>query len=426
MSVSPVIASAAMRVEGTTTGFPAGADVALEDVGAQGWTLFDDLTPPVMVLREPAIAHNLDLMRGYVEAHGVAIAPHGKTTMAPAIWRRQLDAGAWGITAATPAQVRVMRDAGVLRILLANELVDGPAIAWVARELADPSFRFACWVDSVEGVDLLASAIRAAGATRPLAVLVELGHPGGRTGARSLTAAMELVEAVADRSELALAGIAGYEGTLADDRSDASLAAVDGFLADLSSLAERAVALGEIDGAGLDDAFVVTAGGSAFFDRVTDVLRRGVGARDDVRVVLRSGCYVTHDHGHYERVSPMPASIGAGGFLPAIEVWGSVLSAPEPGVVVIGAGKRDAAADIEPPIARWIRSRDGSIRDASAIRVTRLMDQHAICAVDGAPPAIGELVGFGISHPCAAFDRRRVIPVVDADGGVIEAIETRF
>jgi D-serine deaminase-like pyridoxal phosphate-dependent protein len=191
-------------------------------------------------------------------------------------------------------------------------------------------------------------------------------------------------------------------------------------------LAEQAIVSGEVGAAGLDDAFVVTAGGSAFFDRVTDVLRAGVGARDDVRVVLRSGCYVTHDHGHYERLSPMPASRGAGGFLPALEVWGSVLSSPEPGIVVIGVGKRDVAADIDLPVPRWIRGGDGAIRDVSSIRVTRLMDQHAICAVEGEPPAVGDLVGFGMSHPCSAFDRRRVIPVVDADDRVIEAIETRF
>jgi D-serine dehydratase len=156
------------------------------------------------------------------------------------------------------------------------------------------------------------------------------------------------------------------------------------------------------------------------------VLRDAAGSRDDARVVLRAGCYVTHDHGHYERVSPMPASAGPGGFLPAIEVWGSVLSTPQAGVVVIGIGKRDVAADLEPPIPRWVRRLAGNIRDESHIRVSRLMDQHAICSVDGEPPAIGDLVGFGISHPCAAFDRRRVIPIVDESGRVVEAIETHF
>ena len=414
------------RIDRATTGFPVDADAALDDVAARGWTLFDDLSPPVMVLRDRALRHNVELMRAYVDTHDVAIAPHGKTTMAPAIWRRQLDAGAWGITAATPGQVRVMRAAGVPRILLANELVDAGAIAWVATELEDPAFRFACWVDAVEGVSLLADGLRDAGAPRPLAVLVELGHRGGRTGSRSVHGATEVARAVASRPELALAGVAGYEGTLADDRTDAGIALVDAFLGDLDALAERTLGLGDIATARLDDRWVISAGGSAFFDRVVAVLGAGAGGREDVRVVLRSGCYVTHDHGHYERVSPMPSSDGPGGFLPAIEVWGSVVSVPEPGVVVIGVGKRDVAADLEPPIPRWIRGADGEVRDGTRIRVRRLMDQHAICSFAGESPALGDLVGFGISHPCAAFDRRRIIPVVDDDGRVTEAIDTRF
>jgi D-serine deaminase-like pyridoxal phosphate-dependent protein len=413
-------------IDPATTGFPADADVGIDDVASHGWTLFGDLVPPVMVLREPALAHNLELMRGYVDAHGVAIAPHGKTTMAPAIWRRQLEAGAWGVTAATPTQARVMRAAEVPRILLANELVDLGAIAWVAAELHDPSFRFACWVDAVEGAERLAIGLRDAGAPRPLGVFVELGHAEGRTGCRSVPGAVDVARVVAARPELALAGVAGYEGTLCDDRSDACVARVDAFLRELASLAEATMAFGDVPAAGLDDAFVITAGGSAFFDRVVTVLRDGVGAREDIRVVLRSGCYVTHDHGHYERVSPLPASNGPGGFLPAIEVWGSVLSVPEPGVLVIGVGKRDAPADLGPPIPMWIHGADGALRDGDGIRVSRLMDQHAICSVEGASPALGDLVGFGISHPCAAFDRRRIIPVLDVDGRVIDAIETRF
>jgi D-serine deaminase-like pyridoxal phosphate-dependent protein len=414
------------RIDPGTTGFPANADVALEHVASRGWTLFGDLVPPVMVLREPALAHNIERMHSYVDAHGVAIAPHGKTTMAPTIWRRQLGAGAWGITAATPTQARVMRATGVPRILLANELVDLGAIAWAAGELRDPSFRFACWVDAVEGVDRLAAGLRDAEASRPLAVLVELGHAAGRTGCRSVAEAVEVARTVASRPQLALAGVAGYEGTLCDDRSDACIGRVDAFLGELASLADAVMAFGDVPAADLDDAFVITAGGSAFFDRVVTVLQDEVGARGDVRVVLRSGCYVTHDHGHYERISPLPASSGPSGFLPAIEVWGSILSTPEPGVLVIGVGKRDAASDLGPPIPLWIHGADGRIRDGTGIRVTRLMDQHAICSVEGAAPALGDLIGFGISHPCAAFDRRRVIPIVDVEGRVVDAIETRF
>ena len=119
-------------------GFPAvEGPVPVGDIAGRGWTL-SDLPTPVMVLRERALAHNLSVMAEYCRAWAVDIAPHGKTTMAPQLWDRQLQAGAWGITAATVNQARVMRASSVPRVLLANELVDPVSIAWVAEQLTDP------------------------------------------------------------------------------------------------------------------------------------------------------------------------------------------------------------------------------------------------------------------------------------------------
>jgi D-serine deaminase-like pyridoxal phosphate-dependent protein len=131
-----------------------------------------DLPTPVMVLRETALAHNLSVMASYCSAWGVDIAPHGKTTMAPQLWERQLAAGAWGITAATAGQARVMRARAVGRVLIANEVVDPVAIAWMAEQLVDPGFELLCYVDSDRAVDILDAGLRAAGAIRPLGVLV--------------------------------------------------------------------------------------------------------------------------------------------------------------------------------------------------------------------------------------------------------------
>ncbi|MEP7114523.1 MAG: hypothetical protein ABI862_14755, partial [Ilumatobacteraceae bacterium] len=99
-------------------GFP------LRSTARTGWSIFDDDVPyPVALLFESAIEHNSATMRAYCERHGVSLAPHGKTTMAPALFRRQLRDGAWAITAATTWQARTMREAGVGRVLIANEVV---------------------------------------------------------------------------------------------------------------------------------------------------------------------------------------------------------------------------------------------------------------------------------------------------------------
>jgi D-serine deaminase-like pyridoxal phosphate-dependent protein len=398
----------ATPVAGDTVGAPAGAATTIGAVGDQGWSL-RDLAPPAVTLRRSAIAHNLAVMQAWIGDRGVELYPHGKTTMAPQLWDRQLDAGAAGITGATPAQVRAMHGVGVPRVFLANELVDVDAIEWIAGALDETAF--ACWVDSADGVALLADALASAGAVAPLRVLVEIGHRGGRTGARSFAAAVEVADAVTRRPELMLVGVAGYEGTIGHERTPTVLSEVDGFVGLLGDVADRLVASGLVEGEP-----IISAGGSLFFDRVATLADRG-------RVVLRSGCTITHDHGLYERGSPFTGSPGPR-FRPAIEAWGSVLSRPEPEVAVVGIGKRDVPSDIEPPIPLRMLGDDRSL---DGMVVERLMDQHAICRAPAALSlAPGEIVGFGISHPCAAFDRRRVLFELDDEDRVVGAIATLF
>jgi D-serine deaminase-like pyridoxal phosphate-dependent protein len=409
----------AIRIDGGTTGFPPGAATSVGDVADRGWTL-EDLAPPVLLLRGEAVAHNVRTMAAYCDANDLDLYPHAKASMAPQLWAMQLEAGARGLTAATGQQLRVLRSVGVRRILLANQLIDAPTIAWLATELADPSFEPACWVDSVAGVRLLADVLAAGGAPRPLPVLVEVGHTGGRTGCRSIVEGLEVAGAVDATPMLRLAGVAGYEGTVCGDRSPSCLAAVDAFLDTIRALANEVLSRGLVR-----DELLVSAGGSAFFDRV---VARSVGGWPEgarVRVALRAGCTITHDHGVYARLSPL--ADGPSGLRAAFEAWGSVLSRPEPSTVVVGLGKRDVPADVDPPIPLRVRGAAGSTPLNGTLSVRRVMDQHTICDVaSDLSLAVGDLVCFGISHPCTAFDRRRVLPVLDDDDRVVDAVVTCF
>ena len=288
----------AVRIDGTSKGMPrVSTPVPLLEAGAQGWTL-DDLRPPFAVLRRSALEHNVSLMARYCDERGVSIAPHGKTTMAPQLWRRQLDAGAWGISAADAAQARVMRAAGVPRILIADPLTDVAAIGWAAEDLRDDENELVSYVDSERGVELLETVLREEAPPRPLPVLVELGHAGGRTGCRGTEQAVALARRVASSPNLSLAGVAGYEGTVAHDREPDSLERVRRYLGDLRALGAT---LGQ-EGLLSPTAFV-SAGGSVFFDLVVQELGT---TRSDVEMplVLRSGAYIVHDVGMYERSSP--------------------------------------------------------------------------------------------------------------------------
>jgi D-serine deaminase-like pyridoxal phosphate-dependent protein len=369
-------------------------------------------------------------MARWCAEHGASLAPHGKTTMSPELYERQLTLSAWGITAANVAQVRVYRAFGINRILLANELVEPAALRWVAAEIAaHPELDFYCLADSVEAVRRMTDALKPPG--RPLQVLVELGLPGGRTGARSLEAAQEVAAAIADSPALELAGVEGYEGIL---HGDEALTRVEEFLDRLRLLLSRM----DFDGR---EEIVVTAGGSAYFDLVAQRL-----AGTNARLVLRSGCYVTHDSGFYEHLSPLgghatrPDRAAAvtreqptvavrpweQRLHPALEAWGAVLSRPEPELALLLMGKRDVPYDIDLPFPFAVRGTDG-LRDASGMHVVELNDQHAFLQLAASDPlAVGDLVGCGISHPCTAFDKWRLIPVVDDEYTVVDAIHTFF
>jgi D-serine deaminase-like pyridoxal phosphate-dependent protein len=412
-----------VRVDALTRGFALAQDpIPIREVGAQGWIL-GDLSPPILVLHEAALRHNLALMADFCERANVELAPHGKTSMAPQLWARQLEAGAWGITAASAREARVMRAAGVPRILLANELVDRSSIEWAAAQVRDSSVELLCYVDSVRGVQLLDRGLASAASSRPLRVLIELGHLGGRTGCRTVEQAMEVVERVRRSGRLELAGVAGYEGTLCHDRSPGCLERVRAYLDELRDLASRLMA----DGAFSGD-LVISAGGSRFFDLVAERLGEPWPADAPVRVMLRSGCYLTHDSGVYERTSPFAEEDADRRFHPAMEIWGSVLSRPEPELAILGFGRRDVPFDEGFPVPTTLQTASGeTVAVDGRLTVTALNDQHAYARADAnLTLGVGDLVACGISHPCSAFDRWRVIPVLDEHDRVVDAVATFF
>ncbi|MBF4608900.1 alanine racemase [Curtobacterium sp. VKM Ac-1393] len=373
---------------------------------------------PVMTLRESALANNTAVMQAYVERHGLLFAPHMKTHMAPDLAARQIDAGAWGVTVASVQQAMVAWEHGVHRILVANEVLDPAGLAWLAsRRAVDADADVLCYVDSAAGVS---AAVTAQDATSgELHVLVEVGFPGGRTGVRSPDAARALARLAHDAG-LVLRGVSGYEGGLPG--VDAAREYVTGVL----DVAEDVRSL--VDGRAL-----LSVGGSAWFDAVVDAVAPRT---DDLDVLLRSGAYLTHDDGFYAERTPFGRHPAEGSLLPAIEVWGRVTSCPEPGLAFVAVGKRDVSFDEGLPVVRSVRpalsggpgTAPQVVPPPGAVTVTRLDDQHCYLALaDGAPELTpGDVVVFGISHPCTVFDKWREVHVLADDDTVLRTIATWF
>ena len=408
-----------------TKGLPPRAEgLRADEIGRLDLNLLDgDLPMPAAILREAALRNNVDAMQAFADGHGAWLCPHGKTSMSPELFAIQIAAGTWGLTAATAHHVRAYRKLDIGRIFLASQLVAPADVAIVLAALRqDAAFDFYCLADSVAGVRLLADAVAAAGLDRPLQLLVETGFPGGRSGCRGVAEALKVARAIAGARGLALRGVETFEG-IRQTREDARPEAAE--MLDLAVAAAEAAAR---DGLFAGGPLLLSAGGSAFLDLVAAHLPRQF-ADVPVQRVIRPGCYVTHDHGIYARATQEDGVLRPGlpELEPALEVWGAVLSLPEPGLAIVGVGKRDLSFDVEPPRPLWRhRIGTGMPKPADDLRTLSLWDQHLSLAVPDGLLAVGDLIGFGISHPCATFDRWRALLTVDSRYRVTGAVTTLF
>jgi D-serine deaminase-like pyridoxal phosphate-dependent protein len=393
---------------------------------ARGSILRGDTILPAMVMKESCLDNNLRVMAEYVRARGCFLAPHGKTTMAPQLFRRQLEHGAWGITVGNVAQARVALTADPDRILIANEVVGRADIAQLADWTHQTGPEIRCLIDSVAGVRLLDVGLARAGASGRVPVLVELGVMGSRTGARSQADISAIAQAANASDHLALTGVEGYEGVLGSDRHPDTLARVDRYLQELR---DTALELATARAFRPPWSVVLSAGGSKYFDRVAEIFRKEALPMDPPpEVVIRAGAYITHDHGTYGRVSPLskPGTSGRS-LLPALEVWADVLSVPESTRAVVGMGKRDAPYDLDMPVPLHTAGPSGRVGPApQGLAVVALDDQHCYLDMTGGRVEVGDRLGFGISHPCTAFDKWRQIAIVDEEYNVVDTVSTYF
>jgi len=346
--------------------------------------------------------------------------------MAPQLFAEQLEAGAWAITAANVAQVQVMRHYGVPRVILANQLLGRAHLESVAAMLEDPGFDFYCFVDSEAGLANMTRHLAGRRLAQPVRVLLEVGVPGGRTGVRTQAEALALAEAIAaaDPAQIRFAGVACFEGVV-PGIAESPQPVIDY----AQSVVDIAAALPRSLLAGLDE-FVLTGGGSSHFDLMADrfeTLRLDV----PVRIVLRSGCYLTTDHGGYKAAQDAaradPHRTWKGDLHPALEAWTYVQSRPEPGLALLAMGKRDVPYDAGLPKPQRLYRPGEGFRDAGAAEVYAVNDQHAFVRIDPASDwRVGDLVASGISHPCTAFDKWRFLPVVGDDYAVTDGVLTFF
>jgi len=398
--------------------------LAPENIARRGWNLLrEDLSLPTAVLYKEKLLHNLHWMQQFITAYGVKLAPHGKTTMAPKLFDLQLKGGAWGITLATAHQVSVAYQHGVRRVLMANQLVGKQNMAIISRLLEDETFEFYCLVDSAEQVEQLGKFFSAKG--QRLQVLIELGVEGGRTGVRDVEQMQSVLTALeAWREQLVLCGIEVYEGVLKDEAS------IRNFLQRAVDITRKLMLEKRFD----SQRILLSGAGSAWYDVVADVFSKAE-LGDLVDVVLRPGCYLTHDVGIYREAqqqilkrNPIAKQMHSS-LQPALQLWAYVQSVPEKDRAIVALGKRDAAFDagLPTPVLRYRPDAAAPVAVPSAWQLTKMMDQHAYLQIaEGDDIRVGDMIGFDISHPCLTFDKWRAMPVLNGEYEVVDVVQTFF
>ena len=416
---------------------PLSADACMGDIRQQGWNILrEDVSLPVAVLLEERIEHNLSWMREFIQRYQLKLAPHGKTTMSPELYKMQLEFGAWGITLATAPQVNAAFKHGVRKVIMANQLIGKGNMAIIAGLLhEDPDFEFSCVVDSADNVDALGHYF--ANQQLTLRMMFEYGIQGGRTGIRTAEQEAGVLAAVKRWPQsLALIGVELYEGVSNDE------AAIRAFLRHVVARTEALAQAGEF----AEQQVILTGAGSAWFDVVAEELTResrylDSDKRYQLDVILRSGCYVTHDVGAYQAAlermqtsNPVAREMNSS-LQPALQVWAAVQSLPEPGRAIIAFGKRDAGYDAGyPKAAGHFRPRSATQSGYTTVvpapedwKVYAMMDQHAFMSIpENADLKVGDMLVFDICHPCLTFDKWRQLLLVNEQWDVTGAVTTWF
>ncbi|MCC5825719.1 alanine racemase [Alkalimonas sp.] len=388
-------------------------------IETQPCLLHETVPLPAAVIRASALVNNIRWMQTFANAADVALAPHGKTSMTPAIFRQQLAAGAWGLTVATPYQAMIAAQAGAKRIILANQLVGKANMAVVAQLLQQGIQLYVCVDDSHNAQQLSAYFDKL---KLQLPCLVELGTAAGRCGLRDLDSSLQLADVIYQLNGLRLAGVEFYEGIAKDEPS------VRLWIQQAARLCQQ-LQQRYLTG----QSAILTGAGSVWYDVVAAELQ-AFRADNRIEVVLRPGCYITHDHQLYacaqqqiQQRSQLAQQV-PGDLQPALEVAAYVQSLPEPGLAVLGLGKRDIAFDAGmPKVLQLYRAGKALPLDLTGCESRKIMDQHTFWHY---PPQlelqIGDIAILGSSHPCLTFDKWRSIWLVDDTYRLLEAMETCF
>jgi D-serine deaminase-like pyridoxal phosphate-dependent protein len=328
------------------------------------------LETPVVLVDLDRLDANIGRMASFIRDRGIALRPHAKTHKSVAIARRQLGAGAVGLTLATIGEAEVFAAHGVTDLFIAYPVaaagLKGERLARLAERC-----RLSVGVDSIEGARALARAVR--GRAGGPSVLIEIDAGGGRSGTTPERAGA-LARQVVDLG-LPVSGVFTHAGHSYKGPDRRPSAADD----EVSGLATAAEALRAV---GIEPT-VISAGSTP---------TATLSARPPV-TEERPGTYVLGDR----QQSALAGDTSVGFDSVALVVAATVVSYGTRGGFFVDAGAKSLAKDVAPFLVGH-----GSVLGYPDAVLVRVNDHHGVAEVPaGSPrPAIGEVVMVVPNHVC--------------------------
>ncbi len=285
-----------------------------------------DLPTPALLVDLDQLQANIEKMAEYCRGHGCALRPHAKTHKCPEVARRQLAAGARGVSVATVPEAEAMVAAGITGVHLTSPIVEPGKIArMVALAKKDPSVMLAA--GHPREADLLAEAAMSEGVR--LNILVDLDVGDHRTGIAPGRAAVELAERIDRCKSLRIRGLQAYSG-----RSSHVIGFPERKAASRTAMSLAVETRDLFRAKGLDSA--ILSGGSTGTYNIDSELPGGI--------ELQAGSYVYMDNG-YRAIGSRTGESDYNDFAPSLTVLTTVVSASTPDRVTVDAGIKAFATD---------------------------------------------------------------------------------
>ncbi|MDA9749185.1 hypothetical protein N9U75_03430, partial [Pelagibacteraceae bacterium] len=184
---------------------------------------------------------------------------------------------------------------------------------------------------------------------------------------------------------------------------------------------------------------IISGGGSEYFDLVVKYYNKSKITKD-TKLILRPGSFIAYGHGYYEkkinnlRKRNLLTSILKKNntfFKPSLLLWAHVISINESGLAIINFGKRDASFDLGNPIPINVYRNKKIFKKikykSNNLSIYKLNDQHAFLKYNNKLKLnIGDLISFGVSHPCITLDKWRYIYLINSNHDIIDIYKTFF